>query len=101
LTGLSLHRQRLATTATTRISGFFKTSFVQQRVAGQCAWRRSKPKNMRPAFVIVIAVLLVALLAYDTYKYDGHYRAAAWQQAKQGVEQVEHQVDDLLEPRGH
>jgi hypothetical protein len=56
---------------------------------------------MRPAFVIVIAVLLVALLAFDTYKYDGHYRAAAWEQAKQGVEQLEHQLDDLIGTRGH
>jgi len=60
-----------------------------------------QPKNMRPAFVIVIAVLLVALLAFDTYQYDGHYRAAAWEQAKHGVEQIEHQVDDLLGTRGH
>ena len=56
-----------------------------------------QPKNMRPAFVIVLAVLLVALLlAFDTYQYDGRYRAAAWEQAKQGVEQVEQKVDDLL-----
>jgi hypothetical protein len=59
-----------------------------------------QPKNMRPAFVIVIAVLLVALLAFDTYQYDGHYRAAAWEQAKHGVELIEHQVDDLLGTRG-
>jgi cytochrome c-type biogenesis protein CcmH/NrfG len=60
-----------------------------------------KPKNMRPAFVIVIAVLFVALLAFDTYEYDGHYRAAAWEQAKQGVEQLEHQLDDLIGTRDH
>jgi hypothetical protein len=60
-----------------------------------------QPRNMRPAFVIVIAVLFVALLAFDTYQYDGHYREAAWEQAKHGVEQLEHQVDDLLGTRGH
>jgi hypothetical protein len=56
---------------------------------------------MRPAFVIVVAVLFVALVAFDTYEYDGHYRAAAWEQAKHGVEQLEHRVDDLLGTRGN
>jgi hypothetical protein len=56
---------------------------------------------MRPAVIIVLAVLFVALLTLDTYEYNGHYRAAAWEQATQGVEQVEHQVDDLLAPRSH
>jgi hypothetical protein len=54
---------------------------------------------MRPGVIIVLAVLFVALLTLDTYEYDGHYRAAAWQQAKHGVEQVKHQVGDLLETR--
>jgi hypothetical protein len=26
------------------------------------------------------AVLIAALLAFDTYEYDGHYREAAWEQ---------------------
>ena len=51
---------------------------------------------MRPAVIIVLAVLIVALLAFDTYKYDGYYRSATWEQAKHGVEQLEHQVDNLL-----
>jgi hypothetical protein len=32
---------------------------------------------MRPAVIIVIAVLIAALLAFDSYEYDGHYRDAA------------------------
>jgi hypothetical protein len=56
---------------------------------------------MRPAVIIVLAVLFVALLGLDTYEYDGQYRPAALEQAKHGVEQVEHQVDDLLGSRSH
>ncbi len=51
---------------------------------------------MRSAVIIVVAVLFVALPAFDTYQYDGYYRAAAWEQAKHAVEQLEHKVDDLL-----
>jgi hypothetical protein len=40
---------------------------------------------MRPAVIIVIAVLIAALLAFDSYEYDGHYRDAAW-----------HEVEGLL-----
>jgi hypothetical protein len=56
---------------------------------------------MRAAVIIVLAVLIVALLAFDTYEYDGHYRDAAWAHAKHGAEQVEQQVDDLLGTHRH
>ena len=56
---------------------------------------------MRPSFVIVVVVLFVALLAFDTYEYDGHYRSAAWEQARHGVEQLERQVDNLMGTHGH
>jgi len=49
-----------------------------------------------PAVIIVLAVLIVALLAVDTYEYDGHYSSGAWEQAKHGVDQLERQVDNLL-----
>lgn len=51
---------------------------------------------MRSAVIIVLAVLIAALLAFDTYEYDGRYRDAAWAHAKHGVQQLEQQVDDLL-----
>jgi hypothetical protein len=33
---------------------------------------------MRPTVIIILAVLIAALLAFDAYEYDGHYREAAW-----------------------
>jgi hypothetical protein len=40
---------------------------------------------MRPTVIIVIAVIIAAILAFDAYEYDGHYRIAA-----------EHQVEHWL-----
>ena len=51
---------------------------------------------MRPAVIIVIAVLIAALLTFDGYEYDGHYRAAAWDKAKQQVDKLEHQMESWL-----
>jgi hypothetical protein len=51
---------------------------------------------MRPAVIIVLAVLIAALLAYDTYEYDGYYRNSAWEQAKQQTEKLHHEVESLL-----
>ena len=51
---------------------------------------------MRPAVIIVIAVLIAALLMFDGYEYDGHYRAAAWDKAKQQVDKLEHQMESWL-----
>ncbi len=55
---------------------------------------------MRPAVIIVVAVLIAALLAFDSYEYDGHYRDAAWQQTKQQVEKIEHEVGGWLGGQG-
>ncbi len=61
---------------------------------------------MRPAVIIVLAALIVALLAFDAYEfdmyeYDGHYREVAWAHAKYGAEQIERQVDNLLGSHHH
>jgi nitrogen fixation-related uncharacterized protein len=46
---------------------------------------------MRPAAILLIlAVLIAALWAFDSYEYDGHYGAAAWGQVKQ----IEHDVEN-------
>ena len=50
-------------------------------------------RMMRPAIIIVIAVLIAALLTFDGYEYDGHYRAAAWDNAKQQVNELEHELE--------
>jgi hypothetical protein len=47
---------------------------------------------MRPAILLILAVLIAALWAFDTYEYDGHYGAAAWKE----VEQIEHGVENWL-----
>ena len=51
---------------------------------------------MRPAVIIVIAVLIAALLAFDGYEYDGHYRTAAWDNAKQQIDKLEHELEVWL-----
>ena len=51
---------------------------------------------MRPAVIIVIAVLIVGLLAFDGYEYDGHYRTAAWDKTKQQVDKLEHELEFWL-----
>ena len=54
---------------------------------------------MRPAFVIVAAVLIVALLAFDAYEYDGHYREATWENVKHEAEVIENEVENWLGKR--
>jgi len=51
---------------------------------------------MRPAFVIVLVVLIAGLWAFDSYEYDGRYRAAAWEQTKHQAEKLEHEVESWL-----
>ena len=52
---------------------------------------------MRPAIIIVIAVLIAAvLLVFDGYEYDGHYRMAVWDTAKQQIDQLEDEVETWL-----
>ena len=47
---------------------------------------------MRPAILLIIAVLIAALWAFDTYEYDGHYGTAAWNEVKQ----IEHKAESWL-----
>ena len=54
---------------------------------------------MRPASIIVLAVLIVALLAFDAYEYGGHYREATWENVKHEAEVIEHQVENWLGKR--
>ena len=51
---------------------------------------------MRPAVIIVIAVLIAALLAFDGYEYHGQYSAAAWDSAKQQIDKLEHKLEVWL-----
>lgn len=39
--------------------------------------------TMRPAVIIVIAVIIAAIFAVDAYEFDGHYRTAAEHQVEQ------------------
>jgi hypothetical protein len=54
---------------------------------------------MRPAFIIILAVLIAALLAFDAYEYDGHYRDATWENVKHQADKIEHEVENLLGKR--
>jgi hypothetical protein len=56
---------------------------------------------MRPAVIIVLAALIGALLAFDAYEYDGHYREAAWEQTKHQADQIEQTVDKWLGNPNH
>ena len=47
---------------------------------------------MRPAIIIVLAVLIVALLAFDAYEYDGHYRDATWENVKYQAVKIDREV---------
>ena len=60
---------------------------VEQRVA---------MRMMRPAVIIVMAVLIAALLTFDGYEYDGHYRTVAWDNAKQQIDKLEHELEVWL-----
>ena len=53
-------------------------------------------KSMRATVIIILAVLIVVLLAFDTYEYDGHYREAAWEQAMHQAVENEHTVEIWL-----
>ena len=52
--------------------------------------------TMRPAVIIILAVLIAALLIFDTYEYNGQYSAAAWDQAKK----LGHDVENLVTGHG-
>jgi hypothetical protein len=56
---------------------------------------------MRPAVIIVVAVLIGAFLAFDAYEYNGHYRDAAWEQTKHQVDQIEQTVEQWLGHSSH
>ena len=54
---------------------------------------------MRPAVIIILAVLIAALLAFDAYEYDGHYRDATWENVKHQADKIEHEVENWLGKR--
>ena len=56
---------------------------------------------MRPTVIIVFAVLIAALLAFDAYEYDGHYREVAREQTKHHADQVEQTVEKWLGNSNH
>jgi hypothetical protein len=43
---------------------------------------------MRASVILISALLIAALLALDSYEYDGHYRKAFWGEASHDVEKV-------------
>jgi hypothetical protein len=43
---------------------------------------------MRASVILVFAVLIAALLAFDRYEYDGRYRKAAIERIDQEVESL-------------
>ena len=51
---------------------------------------------MRPTVIIILAVLIGALLAFDAFEYDGHYRGAIWEQTKYQAGEIEHTVENWL-----
>ena len=58
--------------------------------------KQTEGETLRPAILIVLAVLIAALWAFDGYEYDGHYRAAAWDYTKQEAAKVGHQIEDIV-----
>ena len=56
---------------------------------------------MRPAVIIIFAVLIGGLLAFDAYEYDGRYRDAAWEKSKHQAEKIEQTVENWLDNSGH
>jgi hypothetical protein len=56
---------------------------------------------MRSTIIIIFAVLIAALLAFDAYEYDGHYRAAVWEQTKHQADEIEHAVENWLANSNH
>ena len=57
--------------------------------------------SMRPTVIIIFAVLIGALLAFDAYEYDGHYREAIWEQTKHHAGEIEQTVENWLGSTNH
>jgi len=56
---------------------------------------------MRPTIIIIFAVVIAALLAFDAYEHDGHYRTAFWEQTKHQAGEIEHTVENWLTNSNH
>ena len=56
---------------------------------------------MRATVLIVLAVLIAALLAFDAYEYDGHYGEVAWEQTKHQAGDIERTVENWLGNTNH
>jgi hypothetical protein len=57
--------------------------------------------SMRPTIIIIFAVLISALLAFDAYEFDGHYRESVWEQTKHQAGEIEHIVENWLGNSNH
>lgn len=44
---------------------------------------------MRASILLIVAVLIAGLFAFDVYEYDGHYRKAV-------IEQIDHEAANLF-----
>ena len=56
---------------------------------------------MRPSIIIILAVLIAALLAFDAYEYNGHYREVALEQTKHQAAEIEQTVENWLGHPSH
>ena len=63
--------------------------------------RNYKRDSMRPTVIIILAVLIGALLVFDAYEYDGHYREAIWGQTKHHAGEIEQTVENWLGSTNH
>ena len=44
---------------------------------------------MRASIILIVAVLIAGLFAFDAYEYDGHYRNTV-------IDHIDHEAADLL-----
>ena len=55
---------------------------------------------MRPAVLLILAVLIAAIWAFDAFEYDGQYSAAAWDAVKHQADKLDHEVENWLGGNG-
>jgi hypothetical protein len=55
---------------------------------------------MRPAVLLILAVLIAAIWAFDAFEYDGQYSAAAWDTVKHQADKLDHEVENWLGGNG-
>jgi hypothetical protein len=57
-------------------------------MTGACNASSQRSSYMRASVILILAVLIAALLAFDSYEYDGRYRKAA-------IDRVDYEVQSL------